>query len=53
MGAGEVRASESAAVRDRRKRRHVIGKLGTVEGGAFGRRAERAEREANAGKRAA
>lgn len=53
FGEGEVRESGSAASRDRRKRRHEdtssVGKLGTVESGAPGRRTERAGREARRG----
>ena len=53
FGEGEVRESGSAASGDRRKRRHEdtssVGKLGTVESGAPGRRAERAGREARRG----
>jgi len=53
FGEGEVGRAGQRRAGDRRKRRHEdtssVGKLGTVESGAPGRRAERAGREARRG----
>jgi hypothetical protein len=53
FGEGEVGRAGQRRAGDRRKRRHEdtssVGKLGTVESGAPGRRTERAGREARRG----